>query len=252
MKSERRGTTRNTSHGGRWASAIGAIALAGGLGIAPAAAAPDGDRYAPKIDPADFVTTIDNPYLPLVPGTRWVYEGVTEKGTEQIVVEVTDQTKEVLGVVTTVVHDVVRLDGALIEDTVDWYAQDQQGNVWYFGEDTKEYEHGRAVSDHGSWEAGFKGAQPGIVMEASPQVGDRYRQEYFEGEAEDMAKVIAVDATATVPAGSYTDVVKTKDFTPLEPKLREHKYYARGVGVVLEVTFRGGSERVELVEHRAP
>jgi hypothetical protein len=146
----------------------------------------------------------------------------------------------------------VRLDGALIEDTVDWYAQDQQGNVWYFGEDTKEYEHGRAVSDHGSWEAGFKGAQPGIVMEASPQVGDRYRQEYFEGEAEDMAKVIAVDATATVPAGSYTDVVKTKDFTPLEPKLREHKYYARGVGVVLEVTFRGGSERAELVEHARP
>ena len=202
--------------------------------------------YSPRVDPADFTTQIDNPYLPLVPGRRWVYRGRSDEGEERDVVEVTRRTREVMGVRTVVVRDRVWLEDELLEDTFDWYAQDRNGNVWYFGEETKEFDHGR-VSTEGSWEAGVDGAEPGIAVPAHPEVGDRYRQEYLPGVAEDMVEVLSVDERAQVPAGAFDHLLMTKDFTPLEPDVVEHKYYARGIGVVSEVVVQGGSERVELV-----
>jgi hypothetical protein len=206
----------------------------------------------PHLDPADFVDGVDNPYLPLVPGTRWVYDSRSPDGNERIVVTVTDRTKTVDGVTAVVVHDRATTPGdRLLEDTYDWYAQDTAGNVWYLGEDTTAYEDGKK-SKEGSWEAGVDGAMAGVAMPAHPRIGDHYAQEYYEGEAEDEGEVLALDATADVPFGSYTDLVKTRDTTPLEPGLVEHKYYARGVGVVQEETVRGGKEHVSLVSMTTP
>ncbi len=202
-----------------------------------------GEAYNPVINPIDFVTQVDNQYYPLVPGTKFIYEG----GGERIEVNVTDQTKEILGVTCIVVRDRVFVGDELIEDTFDWYAQDKEGNVWYFGEDTKEYENGVVVSTAGAWEAGVDGAKPGIIMKANPQIGDSYRQEYYEGEAEDMAEVLSLGESVTVPYGSFKNCLKTKEWTPLEPDVEENKYYAPGVGLVLEVAVKGGSGRVELI-----
>jgi len=202
--------------------------------------------YNPKIIPEDFVATIDNPFMPLVPGTRMVYEGLTDAGRERIDYFVTNETREVMGVTCVVVRDTVRLNGELIEDTYDWHAQDKNGNVWYFGEDSKEYKNGKVVSTTGSWEAGVDGAQPGIVMPASPTPGPPFRQEYYAGEAEDMAKVDRLGMSVTVPYGSFTGVLRTLEWTPLEPVFYEYKYYAPGVGMVLEA-LRGSRERVELL-----
>ncbi len=204
--------------------------------------------YTPEIDADDFVTQIDNEYLPLKPGTILIYEGKTDEGTERIEVEVTNKTKEVQGIDCVVVSDKVYLDGDLIEDTLDWFAQDKDGNVWYFGEDSKEIEEGKVVSTEGSWEAGVDGAQPGIVMKANPKVGDEYRQEYYKGVAEDMGEVLSLDESESVPYGSYDNLLMTKDWTPLEPEVEENKYYAKDIGVILEVMVKGGSERVELIE----
>jgi hypothetical protein len=206
----------------------------------------------PSPDPRDFVASVDNPWLPLEPGTVWTYRARSDEGAETIVVTVTDRTRVVQGVPTTVVHDVVTDDrGRTVEDTFDWYAQDTAGNVWYFGEATTEYD-GRKRSTEGSWEAGVDGAQAGLVMPATPRVGDGYAQEHRKGVAEDRAEILAVDERRVVPFGRYDDVVQTEDTTPLEPGLVEHKYYARGVGVVLEEDVSGGSEVVELVGLRRP
>jgi hypothetical protein len=204
------------------------------------------ELYRVDVDPADFVAVIDNPLMPLTPGTTRTYRAVTEDGTETIVVTVTDETKEILGVACTVVRDTVSLDGVLVEDTYDWFAQDAQGNVWYFGELSFEYEDGEISGVDGSWKAGVDGAQPGIVMPAAPQVGRTYRQEFYLGEAEDYASVLALAETVTVPAGTYANCLQTLDATPMEPDTIEHKYYAPGVGVVLEVDVESG-ERVELI-----
>jgi hypothetical protein len=150
------------------------------------------------------------------------------------------------------VHDQVFTGPELTEDTFDWYAQDAAGNVWYFGERTEELEGGKVTSREGSWEAGVDGAQPGIVMLADPVVGETYRQEYLKGEAEDIARVIDLAGHATVKAGTYDDVLVTEEWTPLEPKILEHKSYARGVGVVLEELVKGGKERVQLVSVEGP
>ncbi|MGH8867399.1 MAG: hypothetical protein ACRDYU_05305 [Actinomycetes bacterium] len=203
---------------------------------------------AAAFDPADFTTEIDNRYLPWTPGARYVYRGTSEDGTERVVVEVTDRTRTVMGVEAVVVRDTVTVDGELVEDTEDWYAQDAEGNVWYLGEDTTEFENGKAVSHAGAWEAGVDGAEPGIVMPAHPRVGQTYRQEYLEGEAEDAAEMLSLDEKVSGPTGAYDRVVMTKDYTPLEPDVLEHKLYAPGVGLVLEVGVSGGSSRVELVK----
>lgn len=206
------------------------------------------DSYAPVIDPANFVEGIDHQYLPWRTGTKFIYEGETEDGTERIEVYVTQETKQILGVTCVVVRDTVTIDGELVEDTFDWYAQDKEGNVWYFGEDSKEYEDGQVASTEGSWEAGVDGAQPGLIMKASPQVGDSYRQEYYAGEAEDMAEVLSLTESTAVAYGSFDNLLMTKEWTPLEPDVVENKYYAPGVGLILEVAVEGGSDRVELVE----
>lgn len=203
---------------------------------------------SPTIDPASFVEGVNNLYFPLVPGTTFVYEGQTEDGLERIEVKVLAETRVVMGVTCMVVQDTVWLEGEIIEDTVDWYAQDKDGNVWYMGEDTAEYENGVVINHNGAWEAGVDGALPGIVMQATPEIGEPYRQEYYEGEAEDMAEVISLTGSATVVYGSFEDLLIIKEWNPLEPGVTENKYYAAGVGLVLEEKVQGGDERVALVE----
>ena len=208
--------------------------------------------YEPSIDPSAFTSVVDNPYLPWLPGSRWVYEGESEGQRERIEVTVTDRTREVMGVTCVVVRDTVTIDGELAELTFDWYAQDAEGNVWYFGEETAEYENGKVATTEGSWEAGVDGAQPGILMFASPEIGEPYRQEYYAGHAEDMGKVVKLGETVMVPFGSFEDVLVTEDWTPLDRKLLEHKFYAPGVGVVLERSLKGPKELVQLVEFDGP
>jgi len=209
-----------------------------------------GGAYNPVINPADFVTKIDNPYLGLIPGTTFIYEGTTEEGNEHNEVAVTNDTKKILGVTCVVVKDTVTVDGELLEDTLDWYAQDKEGNVWYFGENAKQYAGGLIVGIEGSWEAGVNGAQPGIVMEANPKVGDIYRQEFAPGEAEDMAEVLSLTESTSVPFGSYTNCLKTKEFSGLEPDAIENKFYAKGVGFIksIEVDTNFGSELVGIIK----
>jgi hypothetical protein len=216
------------------------------IGALPALAQGDGP-YSPVIDPDRFVPEVDNPYFPLAPGTTFIYEGETEKGTEHTETVVTDDTRKILGIACVVVHDTVWVGSDLLEDTYDWYAQDVDGNVWYMGEDTREYENGEVVSTAGSWEAGVDGAKPGIVMWAAPQLGQPYRQEYYAGEAEDMANVISLTDSASVTYGSFDHLVVTKEWTPLERGVAAHKYYAAGVGLVLEQGVQGGSGRTELI-----
>jgi hypothetical protein len=220
-----------------------AIAAACGLVIGPAAGG------SPALGAPKFTTRIDNPYLPMAPGSRWVYrETATDGGTQRVVVKVTHRTRPIAnGVTARVVRDTATENGKVIEDTFDWYAQDRRGNVWYLGEDTKEYENGKVVSTHGSWEAGVNGARGGLVMPAHPRPGMQYRQEYLRGEAEDSARVLSIDDQAEVPFGHFKHVVLTKDWNPLEPKVLEYKLYARGVGPVLALTVSGGGDREELV-----
>jgi hypothetical protein len=214
----------------------------------------NGQPYRPDVPPpSEFVATVDNPYMPWIPGTRTVFEGVSDGERERNVVVVTDRTKVVMGVRTTVVHDqVFSADGDLAENTYDWYAQDSAGNVWYFGEDTAELANGKVTSTHGSWEAGVDGALPGVVMLAQPTVGEAYHQEFLRGEAEDQGKVIALDDAVTVPYGPFDSVLVTEDTTPLEPQILEHKFYAPGIGVVMERVIRGAQEISRLVSYTPP
>jgi hypothetical protein len=202
------------------------------------------------LDPADFVATIDHPYWPMTPGSRWVYSETDAEGAvQQVEVTVTNETKTILGITVTVVRDIVTEDGEVIEDTFDWYAQDTNGNLWYLGEDTKEYEGGNVVSTAGSWEAGRDGAQPGIILPGQPQVGLAYRQEYLAGEAEDAAQILSLTEHADVPYGSFDELLMTEETTPLEPGLRERKYYARGIGLVFAQVVAGDTSREELVTY---
>jgi hypothetical protein len=224
------------------------LILAVGVAGLAAAAGGDGGAYAPRIDPAAFSATIENPYLPLRPGSRWVYEGRTDEGLERKVVEVTDQTRTVMGVVCVVVHDVVTLDGKPYEDTFDWFAEDRDGTVWTFGEASSIRGDDGRFTPAGSWEAGVGGALPGVVMQAHPRLGKPYRQEYAPGQAEDMARVISVTEALTVPNGSYVEVVVTRDWSPLDPGVADHKHYAPGVGMIREEAVEGGASRLDLVE----
>lgn len=190
-------------------------------------------------DGSGWAAGVDHPYLPLRSGATWVYEGTDDGEPERIEVVVTDERKRVMDVDAVVVRDRVWVDGELVEDTDDWFAQDRDGTVWYLGEDAKEYEDGEIVSTDGSWEAGLDGARPGIAMPARPRVGLEYAQERYEGEAEDRAEVIRVGGGRVV----------TKEWNPLEPGTVEEKHYERGVGLVLEVVTEGGDGRVELVSH---
>jgi len=199
-----------------------------------------GGAYDPVIDPANFSTTINNPLFPMKPGTTYIYEGPTSQGFIRNTVEVTANTKLIDGVTTIEVHDQVFTDGALTEDTLDWYAQDKDGNVWYFGEDSEELLNGRVSSIGGSWQAGVNGASPGIVMKAHPKVGKFYRQEFLLNTAEDTAATLNLDETVTVPAGTFHHCLETEEITGLEPGALEHKFYAPGIGNVQTIDLVTG------------
>jgi hypothetical protein len=202
--------------------------------------------YEPAFDPADFSDPQPNPYFPLEPGVMKVYQG----GEERVEVTVTAETREILGITAVVVTDQVFVGDELVEDTLDWYATDNAGNVWYLGEQTAEYDNGVVVTTAGSWEARVDGAQPGIIMLADPRVGDAYRQEFYSGEAEDVATVYAVGESVDVPYASYDQVLVTEDWSLLDPHVHERKWYASGVGVVFEEIIAGGSGTLSLVEVR--
>ena len=210
------------------------------------AALDEGQPYAPVIDAANFSDPIVNDYFPLVPGLMTVFEG----GDEHVEVTVTDDTKVIMGVTTHVITDQVFVAGELQEDTIDWYAADNFGNVWYFGEQTAEYENGEIATTEGSWEAGVDGALPGIIMLADPQVGDAYRQEFYTGQAEDVARVYALDESVTVPNDTFDRILVTEDWSLLTPDVHERKWYAPNVGVVFEETISGGSGTLSLIDIR--
>lgn len=208
----------------------------------------DGGNYQPDLNPANFVDVVDNPYLPFKPGMMWVYEGESEGEAERTEVVVTTERRVIRGISATVVRDTVSAGGRVAEDTYDWYAQDKDGNVWYLGEDTTAYEEDGTTSKEGSWEYGVDGALPGIVMPANPSVGDSYRQEYYQGHAEDVAEVVQVGETKKIGIGEYTDVVVTEDWNPLDPEIIENKYFASGVGLISAEHTAGPAESEELVE----
>ena len=207
----------------------------------------DESIYDPDVDPENFSDPQENPYFPLVVGTTYMYEKETDEGTETVVVEVTDETREILGIECIVVRDIESLDGEVVEDTRDYFAADNWGNVWYLGENSTEIEEGLVVSTAGSWIAGEDGAKPGIIMLAMPEVGDTYRQEWFLGEAEDAAMVLSLDEEVSVPFDDFQDCLQTADFTPIEPGNLEWKFYALGIGLVLEMDPESG-EALELID----
>ena len=223
------------------------------LGLLPVSGATGHPGHRAKTTRTDsslsgWVAEVTNPYFPLRPGTTFHYTGETDGIPSTDDMEVTRQKKVILGVRCTVVHDLVYTDGVLSEDTFDWYAQDTSGNVWYFGEDTKELDsNGNVTSTEGSWQAGVNGAQQGIIMEALPRVGDQYQQEFAANVAQDMAQVLGLAKTACVMYGCFDDLLLTKEWSPLEKGVTEHKYYARDVGFILVDVVKGGDEHSELV-----
>jgi hypothetical protein len=206
------------------------------------------DPYSPTIDSSAFSTRIDNPYLPFTPGTRTISEATTPDGLQRTTTEVTRDTKTIMGVETVVVHDSVTIDGTPHEDTFDWYAQDRDGNVWYFGEATKEFKDDGTVDSTGSFEGGVNGALPGIIMPGHPQVGDQYRQEYAKGVAEDTGEVLNLTGSETTPlTGPLSDLLVTKDVDLLDPTApAENKYYARSIGLILTTEAGGRDEAVKV------
>jgi hypothetical protein len=241
---------------------IAAVALAGALAVAlvlatsdgassPSSSLPQGDDPV-HLNPADFSANIDNPQWPMTVGSRWVYRVVdtADGSVKHDVIKATPRTKTIAnGIEARVVRDVVTDHGNPVEVTEDWYAQDDVGNVWYFGEHTVEYVHGRP-NDNGSWEAGVGGNMPGVALPAEPKLGLSYREEYSKGVAEDQSRVLALDEQAQVPAGHFRPALMTEDYSPIEPNVSELKFYAKGSGqAVLAVDVSGGSEREELVRY---
>jgi hypothetical protein len=203
----------------------------------------------PTFDPTNFGSPVGNPYFPLVPGTRSVLRGVKDGLTQTERSTVTGQTKQILGVTATVIHDVSLHHGRPLEDTLDWYAADNDGNVWYMGEDTREFdENGHVVSTEGSWESGVDGAVPGVIMLADPQVDDAYRQEFYAGQAEDQAWVVRTGGSFTVPYGTVHNVIRALEWTRLEPNVVVLKVFAPGLGIVYERTLSGSKEIAALVK----
>ena len=206
-----------------------------------------GSPYEPVLDAADFTTTIDNPYFPLPVGRTLVYRGVKDGQTQTDTVTVTNQTKTVAeGITARVVTDVATHGSTVLERTSDWYAQDKQGNVWYVGEDTVSFASGKPDTS-GSWEAGVHDAEPGMVMEANPQIPDAYRQEFLSNQAEDTAWVVERGGSVTVPYGTLKNALTTLEATRLEPGAYDQKIYAPGIGIVREQALTGAPEFAELV-----
>ena len=206
-----------------------------------------GTSYAPVLDPAHFVQVIDNPYFPLPVGRTLVYTGVKDGQTQTDSVTVTDQKKVILGITATVVSDIATHDGTMLEKTFDFYAQDQEGNVWYLGEDTTHFLPNGKTDTSGSFLAGVDGAQPWIIMEANPQIPDAYRQECYTGQAEDTAWVVATTGSVTVPYGKVRNVLTTLESTRIEPGAYDEKVYGPGIGIVSERSLTGPIEYAQLV-----
>jgi hypothetical protein len=204
--------------------------------------------YDPTIDPAKFVDEITNLYAPFTPGSHWVYETSGQAEVEHIVIDVLETTREILGVACTTVSDKVYVDGVLIEDTLDYLAQDVAGNVWYFGELSQSFEDGLIAGIEGSFIAGINGAKPGFWMKAAPVAGETYRQEWALGEAEDMATIVTLNADVEAPFENGQPILKVREFTPISPGAVEFKYFVPGVGFVLEENPASG-ERLELIEY---
>jgi len=201
-------------------------------------------EWNPVIEPSDFVSFVDNPYFPLTPGTTYRYADKT--GTETLVIEVTGRTKTIMGVRTIVVIETGAENGQTVEISENWFAQDRDGNVWYFGESTQDFVNGSPGSTAGSWEAGVNGAQPGIIMKGQPQPGDTYFQEHAPGVAEDMATVQQVGLVENTALRAFTGVIKTKEWNPLESGGVEFKYYASGIGLIREAKGNTGLELVSM------
>jgi hypothetical protein len=203
----------------------------------------------PMPGPSSFSARVDNPWFPLLPGTRWVYTGVKDGERTRDVVAATHQTKTIEGVPCVAVHDRLYMRGRLEERTTDWYSQDSRGNVWYFGENTAELDaHGHVTSTEGTWEAGVSGAKAGIYIPGHPRVGQTGLQEFLKGHAEDHFKIIGLFGTVAPPGKANT--LLTKEWTPLEPGVVDHKMYVRGIGAVLEQSQSGPNERNELISIR--
>ena len=205
--------------------------------VSPAAA----QEIPPFPGSGHFAPQITNPYMNFAPGRTFTYRTETDAGTEINTVRITDSTETIVGVVVTVVHDQVFLNGERTEDTFDWMAQDEDGNVWYFGEDTKVYSGGQLISTEGSWRAGVNG-NPGIIMLADPEVGQRYKQEDSPGVAEDMAKVLSLHATVDIDYGTWDNALQTAEWSLVESGPRDFKFYVSGVGMVMEIGGRGSHE----------
>ena len=214
-------------------AALAAVAVATAAGASGAAS-------------TGFSAHVSNPWFPLLPGTRYLYEGVKDGKPSRDTVTVTHRTKTIQGAPCVAVRDRLYIRGRLEERTTDWYSQDSRGNVWYFGEKTAELDaHGQVTSTEGTWTAGVDGAKPGIYMPANPRLRQSGQQEFYKGHAEDHFKVIGLFGTVAPPG--TTNTLLTQEWTPLEPGVLDHKMYVRGIGTVLEQTEKGGDERNELV-----
>jgi hypothetical protein len=208
-----------------------------------------GSSYHPRFEPTTFTANVDNPLFPLTPGTTLVYTGTKDGKQALDLVATTSRVVTIDGVQTRVVEDRLYLDNVLEERTSDYYSQDACGNVWYFGEDTAELDkHGNVISRSGSFHAGVDGAEPGVFMQARPQLGRRFRQEWYRGEAEDTFKTIDLSTRVKVPYGSFVNALRTEESTALEPAVLDNKYYVEGVGEVVETSVEGPTENLVLVD----
>jgi hypothetical protein len=227
------------------------VVVAAAWGATPHNPAPVTTPYNPDIDPADFGGPIDNPYLPLRPGTVFRYRGVGDDGKthELNIVRVTRHRKTIMGIKARVVLDKVWAGGKPEEKTFDWYAQDRHGNVWYMGEDSYDFEHGHWVRNDGSWTAGVGNGKPGVIMLAHPRRGDRYRQEYSPGHAVDQAKVLGKGGTVRTPYRTFSQTLLTREYSTIDKQF-EKKWYARGVGLIQEDAITKSKEHSELVSVR--
>jgi hypothetical protein len=237
--------------------ALTVLAPVGGVTASSAAAASScplptfgpGSNYHPVIDPTRFGPNVDNPWFPLTPGKINVYVGTKDGKRALNVVAPSTRTRVIDGVTTRIVEDRLYLNDVLEEKTADYYAQDECGNVWYFGEDTATVDrHGHVTSREGSFHAGVKGAEPGVFMQASPEIGRQFRQEWSPGQAEDRFTAIDLSAHVRVPAGNFNHALRTKEATDLEPGVLDNKVYAKGVGEVVEEAVKGPTEKLVLIE----
>jgi hypothetical protein len=239
------------------AAAVGLLLAGEGVSSAAATTRPGcslpvfgpGPAYHPTIRPADFSPDVTNRWFPLPVGRTYVYTGTKDRKNAVDIVRPSARTRVVGGVRARIVEDRLYLDGVLAERTSDYYAQDRCGNVWYFGEDTAELDrHGHVIDTDGTWHSGVDGAEPGVFMQATPQLGRRFRQEWLAGEAEDTFSVVDRAAHVSVPFGRFGSALRTREHTALEPGVVDAKYYVAGVGEVFEGSLSGPREVLRLVE----